>query len=495
MALTKRIDELGAYGSVDESKKGADILEISKNSGTTGSPIYAIGDSKQIKISELADLIGGIPYSGSNYEVVKNNGTDEENGTKLIAALIKCYTKTPNGNALSNTNRSVVYLLAGVYNVQAVSLAVGQFVDIIGIGDSKSILITGSTANEVIKIANTNNYTLLNFSIENSGAGRSIGHNSGQTDNGNWLDIKILNGKTTENTIFAGYYYKVESLSSIILNGDISGIVDSCTFGTQCCGYSETGAIIVSGTIKNCIGSGYCFGVSLIGAVNITGEIDNCKSDYNSFGYNEATGYDITISGKIKNCEATSNKNFGSSDHPSSKIYITGEIENCKSNGLSFGFSTTSSNVEVSGKIKNCKDYGLNSFGRTMPTGLLYKCEGGSITGIHRGTILRCDFENPASSFKPTIEITDGASVKFSSIIQLEVTRDSIKIVEDAEVSISHTESNQEFNFVSGDDYVNLVPIPNNVIWTETGIKIPSPDGSIWRLTIDNSGIPTTELL
>jgi len=64
MPSGKRIEDLLAYGSVDAIKKEDDILELSKNSGTPGFPVYASDGSRQITISELRDLLGA--YGGAS---------------------------------------------------------------------------------------------------------------------------------------------------------------------------------------------------------------------------------------------------------------------------------------------------------------------------------------------------------------------------------------------------------------------------------------------
>ena len=93
------------------------------------------------------------------------------------------------------------------------------------------------------------------------------------------------------------------------------------------------------------------------------------------------------------------------------------------------------------------------------------------------------------------IRLSNGAKISYSTIIQLEPSFDSIKIESGATVQISHCESNKDFNVASASPYTNSIPVPNNVIWTETGEIFKSPDGSKWRLTIDNSGIVTTQLV
>lgn len=53
----KRIEDLDAYGSYDSDKMLSDEYEVSKNSGTSGSPIYASGGSRKIRFSTMITMI------------------------------------------------------------------------------------------------------------------------------------------------------------------------------------------------------------------------------------------------------------------------------------------------------------------------------------------------------------------------------------------------------------------------------------------------------
>lgn len=52
--MGKKIDQLDPYGSYDLDKLKADLIEISKNSGTSLSPIYAPDGSRQMRLDDLA---------------------------------------------------------------------------------------------------------------------------------------------------------------------------------------------------------------------------------------------------------------------------------------------------------------------------------------------------------------------------------------------------------------------------------------------------------
>ena len=53
---TTKIDELTAYGVVDADARKKDLYEVSKNSGTSASPIYASGGSRKITGDELKSV-------------------------------------------------------------------------------------------------------------------------------------------------------------------------------------------------------------------------------------------------------------------------------------------------------------------------------------------------------------------------------------------------------------------------------------------------------
>jgi len=58
-----RIEDLPDYGAHDLDKSKGDIYEVSKNSGTSGAPVYAAGDSKKVRLDELAEHVAQVlPY-------------------------------------------------------------------------------------------------------------------------------------------------------------------------------------------------------------------------------------------------------------------------------------------------------------------------------------------------------------------------------------------------------------------------------------------------
>jgi hypothetical protein len=460
---TKKIPELDPYGSVNSPAYLSDLLEISKNTGTYGSPSYDTGSSRKITFEQVISNLGYIPYSGQNYEIVKNTGSDTQNGTNLKTALAACYSKTPNGAALSANNRAVLYLLAGTYNLGSDSIAIGLYVDIKSLSSKESVIITSSNATGTIVVGISNNYSLSGFKISNSASGKSISITS-SIDDGVWRDL-ILDSGTTDNKNYNGSYGYLICTGNCF-GGNISGHIFNCSGAI---GNNPTGTMLISGLIENCTSSGAGFGSSLAGTINISGVIRNCKASANSFGYTQAPNtYQVIISGLIENCESNGTFSFGSAVNSGIQVTVSGIIRNCKSKGFSFGYSSPGFN-SVSGLIENCTVVAtgtdrLNAYGSTTSTGVIKNCKGYNSHGTHLGLVENCYFLNEEGSFVDVLKIGESGRIKYTTAIQMESTQDSIKVDSGASVNISHCETNQDFNLVSAAPYTNLINTAYNVI-------------------------------
>lgn len=483
MALTKKIPELTGYGSKDSSKLKKDLFEVSKNDGTYLIPSYPVDSSRKITQEELQDMLGYIPYEGQNYLVVRNNGSTQDNGFNLLNALTVAYTMTPNGFALDDFNRCTIILFPGTYDLNSSQLIIGSFVDIIGVGNKESIIITSTNSEGVIKISNTHNYKFRNLKVYSSGLGGSIVHNTGQTDSGVWESIVVF-GYNTVGTTFAGNYSRLEC-QGFTLNGNITGNVLDSNFAGNSCGFTQDENILISGNIIRCTSTGASFGSSTHGNVSITGSIINCKSLNLSYGYStygsisvsgiidnnigtdncfgSNSSFDelVDISGVISNCKGNSNS-FGYSSN--NAVHVSGEILHSYANGNSFGYSSNMALVAVSGRLYECHDKGVDSFGTTTSTGIINGCTFRNSIATHLGTIYNCEITNESGSIKSALIISEGARVQYSKIVQKESSRDSIKVISGANVKVSHCETNKDFNTISGDSFVNLISIPYNVI-------------------------------
>jgi hypothetical protein len=346
-------------------------------SGATRQAIYNVISPIQTIVSGLTSNY--IPFSGTNYNLTKtNNTTALNNGTNLLLDITNAKLKTPNGLPLSSSNRAVIYLWSGTYDLGSNIIMLDQYVDIQGVGDPREIIITSSNSSGTTFISNTNDYCLKNLSIKNTNSGGSIIHNTGQTDNGIW-DNLILYNHNTENTTFNGTYKYIYGLSYNILNGNISGFVKDCTFSSQSCGFSTTSDITISGIIDSCNVTNLSIGVTLHGSVMIYGTINNCLGNsYNNFGSTLGGVGNVYISGNITNCKSGA-YSFGTC-FSYGDVIIDGNIINCLSvSAKSFGFSSHGSTT-ISGNIKNClgEDYSFgSSFTGSTISGIIDSCNGG----------------------------------------------------------------------------------------------------------------------
>ncbi len=447
-----------------------------------------------------------IPYQNLNYAAVNANGNAFNNGNQLLNYVPLAQSLTPNNSVLTTDNRSVVYLFAGTYDLGNNFISLGEFVDIIGVGDPKNIIITSSNSTGTIQIANNNDYILKNITINNTDGGGSIVHNVGQTDNGTWENL-ILGAKTTLDTIFNGEYSGLFCTSNDILNGNISGTVKGSKFLNNSCGFSTT-INTVSGTIEDCTGSDNCFGVALNDACTISGTLRRLKGNDNCFGYSNA--WYVAISGAlIEDCEGNDSC-FGSANTVA-LIDTNSVIKRCKGNNYCFGVAITRTDITTTtfedckgndhcfgvalshdtygttiastSIFKNCigNDYCFgytiggpivtagsmedceaenDSFGDTTATGKLIRCKRTNGYGTHTGTIERCTFsENHATT--PTLTLASGAIVKYSTIYQ-GGAGECFDAVSGTTISVYQSTSNKTIE--SGGNITNNITTPNNVI-------------------------------
>jgi len=440
-------------------------------SGSGGGGGGAVWGSITGNLQDQTDLINFlaatyVPFTSTNYIIVKASGTAVQNGTALLAAMSAAYSLTPNGNPLANDNRAEVILFPVVYDLGSSTMPMGNFVDLTAIGVSTSpnnpytsAVITSTNAVGTISVAASNNYGLKDLVIANTGSGLTI-YDAGANDNGNWQSLTLL-GPTSQDIDYGGTYRNVNAFSDYVLAGSISGIVSGCSFQANSCGFSALGTgntvtisgtienssgldgcfgsaalfastnIVINGTIKNCIGGQYCFGQG--GDVTISGTIQYCTADrlsygaspisgtlnftsssiiencrtiaYNSFG---RTDGNITMSGTMSNCSATAGASFGFSLFGTVTIASTARFVNCSSTLRSFGYGGTMSN---SGQFFNCSAT-TESFGSTTSSAVLSNCTRTGGFGTHAGKIKYCTFSDATSA---ALTIASGAVLKYNT--------------------------------------------------------------------------------
>jgi hypothetical protein len=230
--------------------------------------------------TELGDIQSAV--------TVQTTDSTTKNGENLIAAYAKAKTLTPNGAALSATNRACVIVPPGKYNLDhgvagaCVPLTLDtEFVDIIGLTSDRSlqhIYGTPEATNSGVIVQTANDVHISNLTVEILTAIDEPNEDS--TDSAAYFPSTNLNSTVIDNCYFIGYQEVVNTsiLWSMRLNIEYSGIFTNNKCGDLAFGYQGS----ASGTFTNCIGGSASFGTAGIAS----GTFTNCTGGDSSFGAN-----------------------------------------------------------------------------------------------------------------------------------------------------------------------------------------------------------------
>ena len=311
--------------------------------------------------------------------VVETTASATTNGINLLAAYAAAKALTPNGAALSATNRASVIIPPGVYDLGSgegyTPLTLDtEFVDLIGLtSDRKSQHIKGTppATNSGVIVQTADDVHVSNLYVKILT----------EVESANWNDTD------------SAAYFPSTSLSNTV--------VDNCQFDGQDCGGDEGPRLFsmrlyieYSGTFNNCTGGNFAFGGN---GGTASGTFTNCTGGNSAFGGDEGTasgtftnctggngafgGYGGTVSGVFTNCTGGNNA-FGGYGGTAS-----GTFTNCTGGDYSFGVCGT-----VSGVFTNCTG-GEAAFGGNGGTlsGQLYYCRltTGSFQTLAEGGKLR----------------------------------------------------------------------------------------------------------
>jgi hypothetical protein len=250
---------------------------------------------------------------------VKLTDSAVTNGQNLVEAYNYAKTLTPNGAALSASNRVSVIIQPGNYTLAAQLAVDTQFVDLIGLGAIK--LRRGCVPAVIIG-----------------------GNNLSITAN----DIRIKG-------ISVGTQGFLVGASSLTLQ-----VFEDCVGGDN-----SFNNVIVSGTFINCTGGIGSFASSGFISMTANGTFINCLGGANSFGHSNSGG---TASGIFVNCTVGSSGGFGGG-------FASGSFTDCEAGTYSFGAYFFGSTV-ASGTFINCigADAAFGNTGSGTATGKFYRC-------------------------------------------------------------------------------------------------------------------------
>ena len=300
--------------------------------------------------------------SGENFIIVDISSNKTTNGINLLAAYTAAKTKTPYGNALSQSNRYTIILPPAIYNVASTQLLLDtSFIDIVGsTTDLSAHQITGNIT-QFVSVA-ANNLELRNLYILNNST--SYGFNGGGNRPGLLMD-----------NMFFGYGGAGANSWQAVVEGEFSGVASRLNAGQF---YSATGgdtacignAGNVSGTISNIIATGS------VADGGVNGFAFNCKGGTISFG---GRGYYGNSTGFMMNCRGS---NSAFANRPSGTYInchggdgawagqestdLTGTYINCHSSAGATSFGTSATRT-LSGTMFFCSKRGGSNF--ATPTG------------------------------------------------------------------------------------------------------------------------------
>ena len=325
----------------------------------------------------MADILNKL--NSANYVTVKITDNAITNGNNLIATYASAKAKTPNGSALSASNRLAIILPPAIYDLGTQSLTLDtQYIDIIGSTNERGkhhIKSNVATTSRGVIRQTANDVKLINLKIENTGY---YGVAFGSTDAAAYFPDSNLNNTYVENVEFRGYrLLNAARTLSMRRSIEYSGTFIDCK-ATDGANYSPEYSFgggsggIASGTFINCEGGTYSFGGQSIAS----GTFIDCKAGNNSFG---AFG---TASGNFENCIGEENS-FGAYG------IASGNFTNCIG-----GYSSLGAAGNATGTFINCEggNYSFGAFGDS--TGTFINCTGGDYSfgafGNVNGTFINC---------------------------------------------------------------------------------------------------------
>ncbi len=299
--------------------------------------------------------------------VVETTASATTNGINLLAAYAAAKALTPNGAALSATNRASVIIPPGVYDLGSgegyTPLTLDtEYVDLIGLtSDRKSQHIKGTppATNSGVIVQTADDVHVSNLYVKILTEVNSANWND--TDSAAYFPSTSLSNTVVENCQFDGQVgskYGGKRLFSMRLYIEYSGTFNNCTGGEAAFGGGGT----ASGTFTNCTGGGSAFGGA---GGTASGTFTNCT------GGGDAFGGGGTASGTFTNCTG-GNSAFGGAGGTAS-----GTFTNCTGGNYSFG----GAGGTLSGQLYYCR-LTTGSFQTLAEGGKLRACVDGSDTFI-----------------------------------------------------------------------------------------------------------------
>ena len=307
------------------------ILSTSINDSTdAGRSILTASSVTAQKTILGVDLGNGINY----VRVDASSDNSVTNGTALRNAYTTAKALTPNGSALSSTNRAVVLIPPGVYNLGSTSLDLDTaYVDLIGESSNREhVKITSAVTTASTGTLNVSNVDVKvhNVTIRNE-----------QNSVTSWSDlpcaVKITGGSSSYTNCDISYYSSYSSLFGF--NVTVSAQFNDCYIAD-----GNNGNLTLSGSAKDCniIFEGEGCGAS--------GTFDNCVI---------TSAYSGTFSGIFRKCKLYTP--YQPPNLTGSFYYVDASSWMGNTNNGSFYYSTVNIGSDSSGNFYSCRLTGCSN--------------------------------------------------------------------------------------------------------------------------------------
>ena len=353
----------------------AAALARANHTGTQSADTLTDGTTNKAFLATERTKLAGLTALGEGINFVTASTTADNavtNGTALRAAYAAAKVLTPNGAALSATNRAVLFVPPGKYDLVTTPLTMDtQFVDLVGLSNNaEHVLITSAvaTTDSGTLVQTANDVLISGVTLENT-----------QNSNAQTLDrfdpAAYAPSTSLAMTKMRGVNMVGSGLGRAMRLGTIyPGSFTDCTGGDYSFGGSPNGT--ASGSFTNCTGGDYSFGG--IGGT-ASGSFRNCTGGAYSFG--GAYGYAI---GTFRNCTGGAYSFGGASGGAS------GSFTNCTGGDYSFGESGG-----ASGSFTNCTGGAYSFASGGSASGVFTGCVAGansfgSNPGVASGTFTNC---------------------------------------------------------------------------------------------------------
>lgn len=342
---------------------------------------------KPVSTAVQAALNDKLPRTSEACIVVETASDAVTNGTNLLAAYAAARALTPLGAPLSVTNRAVVLVPPGNYDLNGASLTMDtDYVDLVGLSTAREEQHIYSSGNVLFQTAG--DIHIENLVLHYIGTELGIHAYYPYVE---WVDggdhkgsppatrIRNCEFRAIEHSMsiseYAGVYEDCTAEGSYAFGGGATGIA-SGTFINCKCGDDSYGGGTASGSFTNCTGGDNAFG-GVSGGI-ASGTFINCTGGMYAFG-----GMTGVVNGTFTNCTGTIGA-FGGFDSVAS-----GTFTHCTGGDYAFGgYKAT-----ASGSFIHCTG-GQYAFGGggAATDGKFYHCIGGADSFTTNGapTVIYC---------------------------------------------------------------------------------------------------------